>query len=101
MARTAAILRALAQALRRDQKSIAAVVGNNFFIVTVLVLQEAGVFLYLILGLILLFTLSTDPLRKVPTSRLDLWPLERRERWMLRAGSPWVNPMTWLIGASA
>jgi hypothetical protein len=101
MARTAAILRALAQALRRDQKSIAAVVGNNFFIVTALVLQEAGVFLYLILGLILLFTLSTDPLRKVPASRLGLWPLERRERWMLHAASPWVNPMTWLIGASA
>ena len=29
MARTAAILRALAQALRRDQKSIAAVIGNE------------------------------------------------------------------------
>jgi len=101
MARTAAILRALGRALRRDQKSIAAVVGNNFFIVTVLVLQEAGAFLYLILGLILLFTLSTDPLRKIPVSRLGLWPLERRERWMLRAASPWVNPMTWLIGASA
>jgi hypothetical protein len=101
MARTAAILRALAQALRRDQKSIAAVVGNNFFIVTVLVLQEAGAFLYLILGLILLFTLSTDPLRKIPASRLGLWPLERHERWMLRAASPWVNPMTWLIGGSA
>jgi len=101
MARTAAILRALARALRRDQKSIAAVVGNNFFIVTALVLQEAGAFLYLILGLILLFTLSTDPLRKIPASRLSLWPLERRERWMLRAASPWVNPMTWLIGGSA
>ena len=101
MARTAAILRALGRALRRDQKSIAAVVGNNFFIVTALVLQEAGAFLYLILGLILLFTLSTDPLRKIPVSRLGLWPLERRERWMLRAASPWVNPVTWLIGGSA
>jgi hypothetical protein len=101
MARTAAILRALGRALRRDQKSIAAVVGNNFFIVTVLVLQEAGAFLYLVLGLILLFTLSTDPLQKVPVSRLGLWPLERRERWILRASSPWVNPVTWLIGGAA
>jgi hypothetical protein len=101
MARTAAILRALARALRRDQKSIAAVVGNNFFIVTALVLQEAGAFLYLILGLVLLFTLSTDPLRKIPVSRLGLWPLERRERWILRAASPWVNPMSWLIGGGA
>ncbi len=101
MARTGAILRALGRALRRDQRSIASVAGNNFFMVTVLLLREAGAFLYLILGLILLFTLSTDPLRKIPASRLDLWPLERRERWMLRAASPWVNPMTWLIGAGA
>jgi len=101
MARTAAILRALARALRRDQKSIESVVGNNFFLVTVLLLQEAGAFLYLILGLIVLFPLSTDPLRKIPSSRLSLWPLERRERWMLRAASPWVNPMTWLIGVGA
>ena len=55
MARTAAILRALGRALRRDQKSIVAIIGNNFFIVTALVLQNAGAFLYLILGLILLF----------------------------------------------
>jgi len=101
MARTAAILRALGRALRRDQKSIAAIVGNNFFLVTALLLQNAGAFLYLILGLILLFTLSTDPLQKIPASRLELWPLERRERWILRAASPWVNPMTWLIGISA
>jgi hypothetical protein len=101
MARTATILSALARALRRDQQSIVSVVGNNFFVVTVLLLQDAGGFLYLILGLILLFPLSTDPLRKIPASRLGLWPMERRERWMLRAASPWVNPMTWLIGAGA
>jgi hypothetical protein len=101
MARTAAILRALGRALRRDQQSIVSVVGNNFFVVTVLMLQDAGAFLYLILGLTLLFPLSTDPLRKIPASRLSLWPLERRERWLLRAASPWVNPMTWLIGAGA
>jgi hypothetical protein len=101
MARTAAILSALGRALRRDQKSIVATVGNNFFIVTALVLQNAGAFLFLILGLILLFTLSTDPLQKIPASRLALWPLQRRERWALRAASPWVNPMTWLIGGSA
>jgi hypothetical protein len=101
MARTAAILRALGRALRRDQQSIVSVVGNNFFVVTVLLLQDTGAFLYLILGLILLFPLSTDPLRKIPASRLSLWPLERRERWILRAASPWVNPMTWLIGAGA
>jgi hypothetical protein len=101
MARTAAILRAVARALRRDQKTIESIAGNNLFWVTVLLLQEAGEFIYFLLGLILLFPLSTDPLRKVPASRLALWPLDARERWTLRIASPWVNPMSWLLAVGA
>ena len=37
--------------------------------------SKAGIFVYLIMGLVLLFPLSTDPLRKIPPSRLALWPL--------------------------
>ena len=44
------------------------------------------------MGLVVLFPLSTDPLRKIPPSRLALWPLDRRERWILRLASPWINP---------
>jgi hypothetical protein len=101
MARTAAILGALGRALRRDQKSIESIVGNNFFWVAVLLLQDAGTMIYLLFALILLFPLSTDPLRKVPASRLASWPLEARERWTLRLASPWVNPMSWLLAAGA
>jgi hypothetical protein len=49
----------------------------------------------------MLFPLSTDPLRKIPPSRLPLWPLSRREWWLLRIASPWINPMTWGIAALA
>ena len=101
MARLAAVLRALARAVARDQKSVQSVVGNNFFIVTALLLRQAGTFIYLIVALVLLFPLSTDPLRKIPPSRLALWPLERRERRALRALSPWINPITWIIAALA
>jgi hypothetical protein len=101
MARTAAILKALARALRRDQGSILSVIGNNFFLVSALLLQDAGAFIYLIIGLVLLFPLSTDPLRKIPASRLALWPLDKREHWLLRVSSPWVNPVTWLIAGAA
>ena len=101
MARLAAIVRALARAERRDQKSFQSAVGNNFFIVTAFLLRQAGTFIYLIIGLVLLFPLSTDPLRKIPASRLALWPLEPRERRLLRAVSPWVNPMTWIIAGLA
>jgi hypothetical protein len=101
MARLAAILRALWRAFQRGEKSIASLTGNNFFLVAVLFLGKAGTFLFLIMGLVILFPLSTDPLRKIPPSRLAMWPLEKRERWMLRAISPWVNPMTWGIAALA
>jgi len=101
MARLAAILKALGRALGRDQKSIWSLAGNNFFIVSAIVLQDAGTFIYLIIGLVILLPLSTDPLRKIPASRLRLWPLDRRERWILRAVSPWINPMTWAIAALA
>ena len=97
MARVFAILKALAVAFRRDQKSFQSVAGNNFFLVSALLLQAAGGFIFLIIGLVLLFPLSTDPLRKIPASRLSLWPLERREHWVLRAVSPWLNPVSWLV----
>jgi hypothetical protein len=101
MARAGAILKALALAYRRDQRSLETVAGNNFFIVSALLLQEAGGFIYLIIGLVLLFPLSTDPLRKIPASRLALWPIERRERWLLRIVSPWINPVSWAIAGLA
>lgn len=101
MARVIAILKALALAYRRDQKSLESVAGNNFFIVSALLLQSAGGFIYLIIGLVLLFPLSTDPLRKIPASRLALWPIERREYWVLRTVSPWINPLSWVIAGLA
>jgi hypothetical protein len=101
MARLAAILKALWRAFERGEKSIATLAGNNFFLVALLFLGKAGTFLFLIMGLVILFPLSTDPLRKIPRSRLALWPLEKREMWLLRAISPWVNPMTWAIVALA
>ena len=101
MARLAAILKALWRAFQRGEKSFASLAGNNFFLMAVLFLGKAGTFLFLIMGLVILFPLSTDPLRKIPPSRLALWPLEKREMWLLRAVSPWVNPMTWAIAALA
>jgi len=101
MARPLAILRALALAYRRDWTAFQSLAGNNFFLITAFLLRQAGIFVYLIMGLVVLFPLSTDPLRKIPPSRLALWPLGRRERWILRLASPWINPLTWGIAALA
>jgi hypothetical protein len=101
MARSVAILKALALAYRRDWTAFQSLAGNNFFLITAFLLRTAGTFVYLIMGLVVLFPLSTDPLRKIPPSRLALWPLERRERWILRLASPWINPLTWGLAGLA
>lgn len=101
MARVSAILKALATAFRRDWSSFGSVAVNNFFPVTIFFLRQAGVFVYLIAALVLLFPMSTDPLRKIPASRLALWPLSRGESRLLRILSPAVNPVTWLLAGLA
>jgi hypothetical protein len=101
MARLAAILKALATAFRRDWKSFGSLGANNLLWVTLFLLQKAGTFIYLIVGLVMLVPMSADPLRKIPPSRLALWPLSRVERGLLRALSPWVNPVSWLVAALA
>ncbi len=101
MARPVAILKALATAYRRDWTALQSLTGNNFFLMTLFLLQKAGTFIYLIMGLVVLFPLSTDPLRKIPPSRLALWPLTRREQWILRLAAPWINPLTWILAAGA
>jgi hypothetical protein len=101
MARARAILSALALAYRRDWTAFQSLAGNNFFLITAFLLRTAGIFVYLIMGLVVLFPLSTDPLRKIPPSRLALWPLDRRDRWILRLASPWINPLTWGLAALA
>jgi hypothetical protein len=105
MARIATVLGALWTAVRRDAKSIGSFSSNNFFIVgaAFLFLGDPGAFvsLNLVVVVILIFPLSTDPLRKIPPIRLALWPLTNQERWLLRILSPWLNPIAWLLGALA
>ena len=101
MARVSAILKALRTAFRRDWKSFGSIAVNNFFTVTLFFLRQAGVFVYLIAAVVVLFPMSTDPLRKIPRSRLDLWPLSTRDLRLLRFLSPWVNPVTWLLAGLA
>jgi hypothetical protein len=101
VARLRPILKALRTIGRRERKTFGAMASNNFFWVSVLLLQKAGAFIYLLVGLVVLFPLSADPLRKIPAERLALWPLSRRDRRMLRALSPWLNPITWLLAILA
>jgi hypothetical protein len=69
-------------------------------VASVLIADAAG-FLYLLGAVAVLFPLSADPMRLIPQDRLALWPLDRKDRRMLRLLSPWLNPVTWGLAALA
>ncbi len=97
------VLRAAWTALRRQQESLVKVPANNIFYAAMafafMIDPPAATFLLGLAGLVLIFPLSADPLRLVPRSRLQLWPLSRRDYRQLRAISPWLNPITWVVVA--
>lgn len=98
MAAIRAILKALANAVKRDLGTLQSIGGNNFFLFAALVMlqPESAEFLLLLLGLLLLFPLSTDPLGRIPAERYALWPLSRWERLALRVASILLSPIIWI-----
>lgn len=99
------ILRALATSVRRDLTTYAALKTNNFFLFVALVIYGALVsgvkpvsaepFL-LLLGVLLLFPSSSDPMARIPSMRLALWPLHGRQRALLRLTSLAFSPILWV-----
>jgi hypothetical protein len=96
MAGLPAILSAIARVVWRDLRSLDALRANNFFVVSILFLQQAGVFVLVLFALLLLFPLASDPLRKVPGERLALWPASRTGHVLLRVLSIWLSPAVWI-----
>ncbi len=100
-----AVFRALGKAVRRDLGTLGSLTVNNFSLFVALMIYgatESGVepkssypFL-LLLGFLLLFPMSSDPLAKAPPERLALWPLSPRQRLVLRLASLLLSPVTWL-----
>ena len=53
--------------------------------------------LLLLLGLLVLFPISSDPLARIPVSRFYLWPLNKRQRFALRLASFALSPIIWIV----
>jgi hypothetical protein len=91
--------------VRRDVGSFGSLQVNNFFLFVVLMMygaSQSGVepkssypFL-LLLMIVMLFPLSSDPLDKVPATRRALWPLSVRQRLQLRLASIALSPVLWI-----
>ena len=102
-----AILRALRRAVARDLAAIGSIKVNNLFLFVALLAYGAlntgqppksAYPFFLLLGFLLLFPLSSDPLAVIPASRLSLWPLSPAQRIGLRLASLLLSPIPW-IGA--
>jgi hypothetical protein len=101
MAGISQILGALWRAVWRDLRSLNSLTGNNFFLVCMLLMlqPQSAYFLLLLVGVLLLFPLSSDPMSKIPPSRLALWPLTNGQMVALRVASFWLSPVVWIAAA--
>lgn len=94
MAALRAILIALRRAMGRDLAG--SFKANNLLLLGLL--GRSAEALFVLLGFLLLFPLSSDPLAKIPPARLALWPLSGWQRLGLRLASLALSPVLW-IGA--
>jgi hypothetical protein len=101
------ILRALRRATQQGLRGFLSFRVNNFFLFVTLLLYgelnsgtkpEAAQPFLLLLGLLLLFPLSCDPLARIPAVRSSLWPIGNWQRAALRILSLLFSPVVW-IGA--
>jgi hypothetical protein len=92
----------LATIIQRELRQAAAVAGNHFLLVALLLfaLSPRNLALLMVAGLIVLFPLSADPLRKIPAERLELWPLSRTEQVRIRIISVFLSPVVWVTIAA-
>jgi hypothetical protein len=100
-----AILNALRRAMARDLGTLGSIKVNNLFLFVALLAygalntglppKSAEPF-FMMLGFLLLFPLSSDPLGKIPPARLALWPLTGGQRLGLRFSSLALSPITWI-----
>ncbi len=89
----------------RDLGTFQSIKVNNFFLFVALLIWGAVVAgvepksaepLLLLLGFIMLFPMSSDPLARVPPQRLGLWPLAPWQAIGLRLGSLALSPLVWI-----
>jgi hypothetical protein len=105
MAALVAILKAVRRAVGRDLGTLQSIKVNNLFLFVALLSYGAlnsgqppksSYPFFVLLGFLLLFPLSSDPLGKIPPARLRLWPLTAGQRLGLRFASLALSPVAWI-----
>lgn len=86
-----ALLWAVARSAYREIRSLGSIQGNNFFFFALLLSMqpEAALFLWTILGLVMMPAAISAPLARIPAIRLDLWPITSLQSRLL---APFTRP---------
>lgn len=93
------VLKAIALLSWRNVRSLQSTAGQNLFLVVVLVAlgqPESAAFFAVVLVVVLLFPLSSDPIDAVPTERRLGWRLNVRDWTAIRLGAFALTPAAWL-----
>ena len=105
MAAILTILKALGRVVKRDTGTLSSVGLNNLCLFAVMLAYSsivsglapvAAMPYFVLLALIIIFPLSTDPLSRIPPVRLALWPLTRKQSVQLRLASLGLSPIVWI-----
>ncbi len=98
MARIISAVKAIALASWRDIQTFRSITGQNLFLFILLVgLQPQSAELFaILLGLVMIFPLSADPMEKAPADRWRLWPLSTFDRALVRTISVAFSPLFWI-----
>ena len=95
------MLRAVGRASYRELRSLQSITGQNFFYLIVLVAYgqpSSAEFFAILIGMLLFFPLSSDPLEKVPAERRKLWPIDHTHWLFIRWASILMSPVVWVAG---
>jgi len=89
----AALLRAIFVTAYREVRTLNSIQGNNFFFFALLLSMqpESMVFIWTVLGLVMMLPALAAPLARIPEIRMKLWPLEV---WQTRLLRPFTKPET-------
>ncbi len=102
MAQIAAILIRLLRLVVRELRGLQGIGGNNLLLLLFLLLQGGGraaIAPLLVIGALLLTSMSGGALDKIPRERIALWPLSSARRSALRLLSIWLSPTAWILTA--
>jgi len=108
MARFAGLIAALGRSALRNLGRFGALAHNNLFVVIALLMANeptdrpsSTAPFYLVIGILCAMPSAGDMARRIPTTRLELWPLRWWERAALRAFNLLLNPMLFVAVAFA